>query len=103
MCSVEDRRGARCVLGAGHVVKCRFRPVEWTPERLAALRRLAAAPKGAGLEVFGADAQLRALAGQGFAARQFIGMRWWRYYLTLAGRRALEQAAVDVPGTPMAR
>lgn len=92
-CRAEDRAGRVCRLGAGHSARHRFGALGLTDGQCAALQAIAAHP-----EHFNPGPSMRSLVALGLVQRSFIGMRWWRYTLTRAGRFVVHTECTPSPG-----
>ena len=83
LCGQKDESGRRCKLGAGHGVAHRFGSARLTEGQTRRLRWLS---DSGPCEAYRPDPSMVSLVGLGLATRQFIGMGYWRYAITVAGR-----------------
>jgi hypothetical protein len=56
-----------------------------------ALEKLGKQPGFPTVEVFAPGPEYKALRKKGFVQSAFIGMRWWKFRITPAGRKALAE------------
>lgn len=92
-CGAEDRTGRVCRLGKGHTVAHRFGALALTDLQVAALQDTAARETIGAQKTFAPGAALNSLARLGLVHRRYVGMRWWWFALTAAGRQALQEVA----------